>query len=138
GRLGNYTVTQTSGTLTVTIASASVYVLNAQATSGALTISGNASIKLPGTLVVDSGSASAILASGNAQVTAAGGVLVAGGVSKTGSASVNKTGTPGATGDPLAALAAPTPPSYTGAPIAENLSGNAVATINPGLYSQIN
>jgi hypothetical protein len=132
-RLGNYTVTVTNGTLTV---SASVYVLNSQST-GALTISGNATINLPGTLVVDSTSSSAILASGNAKITAAGGVLVAGGVSKSGNASVTKTGTPGATGDPLASLAAPTPPSFTGTPIAETLSGNSTATISQGLYSQI-
>jgi hypothetical protein len=70
-------------------------------------------------------------------VTATGGVLVAGGVQKSGNAGVTKTGAPAATGDPLANLAGPTPPSYTGAPISESISGNTVATINPGLYSQI-
>ena len=132
----NYNITFVPGTLTVTLVPSSVYVLNAQSTSGALTISGNATINLPGALVVDSTS-SAILASGNAKITAAAGVQVVGGVSKSGNASVTKTGTPGATGDPLASLAAPTPPSYTSAPTAETLSGNSTATISQGLYSQI-
>ena len=47
-----------------------------------------------------------LTASGNAQVTAAS-LLVEGGVSKSGKAIVTKTGTPGATGDPLAGLAVP-------------------------------
>jgi uncharacterized delta-60 repeat protein len=132
----NYAISYVAATLNVTLAANSVYLLNASA-SGALSMSSNAAIHLPGTLIVDSTSASAISASGNAQVTATGGVLVAGGVQKSGNASVTKTGTPGATGDPLANLAGPTPPSYTGTPISESIGANTVATINPGLYSQI-
>jgi hypothetical protein len=132
----NYAITFVSGTLRVTLAPNSIYVLNSSA-SGALTMSSNASIRLPGTLIVDSSSTSAISASGNALVTASGGVLVAGGVQKSGNAQVTKTGTPGATGDPLANLAGPTPPNYSGPPISENINGSTVATINPGWYSQI-
>ena len=124
-------------TVAVNLIANSIYVVNAQATSGALTISGNASIKLPGALVVDSSSGSAILAGGNANITAAAGILVTGAVSKSGNANVTKTGTPAATSDPLASLPAPTPPSYTGTPIAENLTGNSTASISQGLFSQI-
>ena len=113
-----------------------IYVLDPTA-GGALSLSGNADINIGGTLVVDSSnSSSAISASGNAQVTAKSGVLVVGGVSKSGNAVVSKTGTPGATGDPLAGLAYPTA-SYSGTPISESLSGNSTASISPGLYSQI-
>ena len=109
-----------------------IYVLD-PTVGGALTLSWNASINTLGNVVVDSSSSSAILASGNAKVTAAA-VQVMGGVSKSGNASVTKTGTPGATGDPLAGLTAPT---YSGTPISKILSGNSTATINPGVYSQI-
>ena len=87
-------------------------------------------------LVVDSSASTAIVASGNAKVTAAG-VQVEGGVSKSGNAVVTKTGDPGATGDPLAGLAEPAVPGTGAARLAESLSGNSTATINPGLYSQI-
>jgi hypothetical protein len=110
----------------------SIYVLDATA-GGALSLSGNATINVSGSVVVDSSSSSAIKASGNAQVTAAA-VLVAGGVSRSGNASVTKTGPPGSTGDPLAGLIAPT---YSGTPVSEVLSGNSSATISQGVYSQI-
>src|SRR5262249_39229329 len=70
-------------TQTVALPVGSIFVLNSQA-SGALTVSGNATVNLPGTLVVDSTSPSAISASGTSQITAAGGTLVVGGLSKTG------------------------------------------------------
>ncbi|MFI5455458.1 MAG: MBG domain-containing protein, partial [Isosphaerales bacterium] len=130
----DYTITYVAGNLTVTTSAGSVYVLD-KALNGAVTISGNATIKLPGDLVVDSSSTSAIVASGNASVTALS-VQVGGGVSKIGNASVTKTGTPGATGDPLSGLAAPTVPGY-GIPISESLAGNSNATISQGAYSQI-
>ena len=101
--------------------SESIYILDATA-GGALSLSGNATINVSGSVVVDSSSSSAIKASGNAQVTAAA-VLVAGGVSRSGNASVTKTGPPGSTGDPLAGLTAPT---YSGTPVSETLSGNSV------------
>ena len=59
----------------------SVYVLNTTA-SGALTLSGNAVINIPGLVQVDSSSTSALSASGNAQITA-GSIQVVGGVQKT-------------------------------------------------------
>ena len=132
--LSNYSIGYVNGTLTVNLSpsGASIYVLDATA-GGALNLSGNASINIAGNVVVDSNTSSAILATGNARVTA-GQVLVVGGVSKSGNASVTKTGTPGAMGDPLAGLTAPT---YSGSPISEILSGNSTATINPGVYSQI-
>jgi hypothetical protein len=132
----NYMFAFVNGTLTVTTLVGSIYVLDPTA-GGALTLSGNAAINTAASLVVDSSASTAILASGNAKVTAAS-VLVQGSVSKSGNASVTKTGTPAATGDPLGALVEPTPPSYSGSAVAETLSGNATATINPGLYSQIN
>ena len=131
----DYTISYVAGTLTITLSTPGtgfIYVLDPTA-GGALTLSGSASINTLGNVVVDSSSSSAILASGNAKVTATA-VQVVGGVSKSGNASVTKTGTPGATGDPLAGLTAPT---YSGTPISEILSGNSTATINPGDYSQI-
>ncbi|MGA2256854.1 MAG: Ig-like domain repeat protein, partial [Thermoguttaceae bacterium] len=136
GSLSNYSVTLTNGTLTVTTLVGSMYVLDPTA-GGALSLSGNAEINTSGNVVVDSNSTSAILASGNATVTAAS-VQVVGGVSKSGNAKVTKTGAPSATGNPLAGLAAPTVPTYTGSPVTESLSGNTTATISQGSYSQIN
>ena len=138
---GNYTITYATGTLTVTTAANSIYVLDGTA-AGALTLSGNASINTTtGNVVVDSSSASAISASGNAQVTAVS-VQVVGSVSKSGNAKVTKTGTPSATGDPLANLGLAVPAIPTGAAyntaVAENLSGNSTATISQGYYSTIN
>src|SRR5207253_1236689 len=93
-------------TLTVTLPLQSAYILNSAA-SGAVTASGNATVKLPGGLVVDSASPTAVLASGSAQVNVGGAVLVVGGVSSSGHAAVTKTGTPPLTNDPLAALPLP-------------------------------
>ena len=131
----NYTFTFTNGTLTVTVMAGSVFVLNGSA-SGAISVSGNASINIPGNLVVDSNSGTAISASGNAQVHAAG-IQVVGGVQKSGNATIS-TYTTGAAvvADPLGGLAAPVVPSY-GTAIAESLSGNSNATISQGAYSQI-
>jgi hypothetical protein len=131
----NYTISYVAGKLTVILSApsaGSLYVLDPSA-GGALNLAGNANVSITGNVVVDSGSSSAILASGNAKVTAAQ-VLVGGGVSKSGNASVTKTGTPGATGDPLAGLTAPT---YSGTGTSEILRGNSTATISPGVYSQI-
>ncbi len=125
-----------TGTINAATAGNSIYVLD-PTVSGALTLSGNASINTTtGNVVVDSSSASAISASGNAQVTAAT-VQVVGGINNSGNAKVTKTGTPGATGDPFSSLVQPAVPSYspTGA---ENLGGNSTATISQGSYSTIN
>ena len=130
----NYTLNFTPSTLTVSLASGSVYVLDASA-GGALNLSGNATLSVDGVLVVDSSNTNAVKASGNAVVTAAGGFQVVGGVSASGKASVPApTGQPGATGDPLASLAAPTKGTVLPA---VNVSGRTSQTINPGTYSSI-
>ena len=72
-------------TFTVTVAP-SVLILDPTA-GGALTLSGNASINIPGAIVVDSSSSSALSASGNAAVNASA-IDVHGGVQKSGNASV--------------------------------------------------
>jgi hypothetical protein len=144
---GTYTVTVTvtdpvgSGvtpwdlvqSFTVTVAP-SVFILDPTA-GGALSLSGNASINISGGVYVDSGSSSALTASGNAKITAPL-IDVHGGVQKSGNATVSPAPTTGApvVADPLIGLTAP---SYSGSPVSENLSGNSKATINPGVYSQI-
>jgi hypothetical protein len=130
----NYTISYAPGTLTITVGG-SIYVLD-PTVGGALTLSSSAAINTAGNVVVDSTSSTAVIASGNAKVTAAS-VQVAGGVSKSGNASVTKTGNPSATGNPFASLPEPAVPSYSGNPTAENVGGSSSATISQGLYSQI-
>ena len=131
----NYTFTFIKGTLTVTALAGSVLVLNGSA-SGAVTVSGNASINIPGNLVVDSSSVTAISASGNAQIRAAG-IQVVGNVQKSGNATISAyTSGTAAVADPFGGLPAPTIPSY-GAAISASFSGNSTATISQGAYSQI-
>jgi hypothetical protein len=126
------------GTVSVTVgSSASIFVLNSTA-SGALSISGNGQINIPGNLVVDSNSATAVIVSGNATVSAAS-ISVVGGVKSSG----NTHFTPGpVTGvgvvvDPLASLAAPSV-SGSSPPPPINVGGSTSLTINPGLYTHIN
>jgi hypothetical protein len=133
GVLGNYDITYNTADFTIITVAGSVFVLNPQV-SGAFTISGNASLSTGGTLFVDSSSSTAISASGNAQVTATGGVLVVGGVRNSGNADVIKTGTPATTVDPYSRLVAPT---ASGTVMSVNLGGNSTQTVNPGTYSQI-
>jgi hypothetical protein len=130
---GNTTFLGSSATLTETV-TPSILVLNPTA-GGALSLSGNASINIPGTVVVDSSSKTALTESGNASVKAAG-IQVVGGVIKSGNATWSPTPVTGATAvpDPLAALAAPTTGTAQGS---VNLSGNSSRTINPGIYTQI-
>ena len=121
---------------TITIGQ-SIIVLDPSA-GGALTISGNASIKMTGGVYIDSSSTSALSASGNAQITASV-IDVKGGVSKSGNAAFNPTPVTKAASvsDPLAGLPIPSTTglsnygSYT-------QSGNSTATISAGIYSQIN
>jgi hypothetical protein len=135
GKLSDYNPTPSYGTLTVTIPSQSVYVLNATA-SGALTASGNAVVKLPGGVYVDSSSASAIVASSKAQVNVGGAVLVVGGVSLSGTASCTKTGTPPTTVDPFGNLPLPSVSGLTNYG-AVSVSGTSTQTLNPGIYTSI-
>ncbi len=144
---GTYTVTITGAdpiasqvaawdlvqTFTVSVAP-SVFVLNASS-SGALSLSGSAGINIPGAVVVDSKSASAISASGNTQLRAAV-IDVAGGVQQSGKASVSPAPTTGVSrSDPIAGLM---PPSPAGLPYygSVKLTGGT-RTIDPGIYSQI-
>jgi hypothetical protein len=103
--------------------------------SGALTLSGNGSMTLPGLVQVDSNSASALTASGNAGVTA-GSINVVGGVNASGHSSFNPTPHTGAAymADPLAGLQAPL---LSGTPMSVNLSGQQSLLIHSGIYSQI-
>ena len=78
--------------------------------SGALSLSGNASINIAGIVYVDSSSSNALSASGNAKVTAAA-ILVHGGVKKTGNASLSPAPV---TGAPVLAVASLPLPSTTG------------------------
>lgn len=131
--VGNYAITYRNGTLTVGIHADSIYVLDATA-SGAPSVSGNASLKIVGDLVVDSSASGAITAGGNATVSA-GSVRVQGGISVGGNANVaTPQGKPGSLGDPFAGLAVPTAGASLGS---VNLGGNATLTISPGVYSQI-
>jgi hypothetical protein len=113
----------------------SIYVLNPTA-SGAVTLSGNSSIKILGPVVVDSSSSSAISAGGNSQLTASA-VDVLGGITKNNTATV---GIPPATGvsvsDPLAGLASPSTTGLTNYG-SVSLAGSSSLTICQGIYSQI-
>jgi hypothetical protein len=124
-----------SSSTTVTVAPLrSIYVLN-PTVGGALTVSGNASINIPGVVEVGSNSATALSASGNASVTASA-IQVVGGAQASGTATFSSgpaTGT-ASVADPLAALAAPGSAAAQGS---VNLTGTATLTINTGVYSQI-
>jgi hypothetical protein len=112
-----------------------VLVLNPTA-SGAVTLAGNASVKIPGIVAVDSSSSAAISAGGNSQLAAAT-IDVLGGVKTSGSATVSPAATTGVSfPDLLAGLA---PPSTTGLTNygSFSLAGSSSQTINPGIYSQI-
>jgi len=138
----DYAITYVPGTLSITPATLGagfIYVLDPTA-GGALSLSGNATINVAqagGNVYVDSSSASAVMASGNAQVKAAA-IQVHGGVQKSGNALFGPapvTGAP-AVPDPLASLPLPGAPSLP-SDGAENVSGNSVVKINPGIYSKI-
>jgi hypothetical protein len=140
--VGTYTVTATvtdngnlsaSRTFSVTVADA-IYILNLTA-SGALTVSGNANLNLPGPITVDSGSSSALVASGNASITASQ-INVAGGAGRSGNAALNPAATTHASVVPDAFAALPIPSNGT-AQGTVSLSGNQSLTINPGKYAQI-
>jgi hypothetical protein len=142
---GSYTVTITAAdpvasgvtawslvrTFSVTVAP-SLFVVNATA-SGALTLSGNASVKIPGAIVVDSTSTTAISAIGNTLLTASV-IDVAGGVQRAGTATISPApATNLSVNDPFASLAGPCP---SGTLSSVSLTKGS-QTINPGIYSQI-
>ncbi len=128
----NYTFAYVNGTLT--IVSAGILVLNPTA-SGALTVSGNSVINETANVFVDSSSPTAIVASGNASITAAA-TEVVGGVQITGHPTFLPAPLTGVTAmaDPFMSLAAPSGGTLQGA---VNLGGNSSLTINPGVFSSI-
>ena len=134
--LANYVISLVDGTLTVTpVASIQPTILVLDRTaSAALSITGNASIKISGAVQVNSNARNALQASGNAQVTAAA-IGVVGKYQKSGNASLHPTPTTGVAvvPDPLAGL--PIPGSSG---TAQNIvfAGGSHA-LKPGLYSKI-
>jgi hypothetical protein len=110
----------------------SIFVLNPTA-SGALTLSGNASINIPGEVIVDSSSPTALTASGNAQLNATV-VDMRGGFQKTGNATISPAPSTGVSiNDPLASLGGP---GASGTPVPINFS-KGTQSISQGVYSQI-
>jgi hypothetical protein len=113
-----------------------ILVLNSTA-SGALSLTGNASINIPSTLVVDSNAKAALSVSGNAAVEA-GSIHIVGGFSTTGNATLNPTPSAGAASvpDPLATLTGPGTAGLTNYG-SVTLAGSKSLTISPGIYSSI-
>jgi hypothetical protein len=131
-------LTSFSSLLTVTI-NQSILVLDPTA-GGALNLSGSASIKVAGNVIVDSNSTSALQASGAPSITAAA-IQVVGRVTKSGGPTFSPAPATGAAvvTDPLAALDGSTGPSTSGLTNygPANIGGNRTQTLNPGIYSQI-
>jgi hypothetical protein len=126
---GNFQASSAALTQNVTL---SMYVLN-QNDSGALRVSGHARIILPGNLIVDSKSQSALIASDHAQITAAS-IQVVGGY-QDGQAALTPAPVTGVAvvADPLAGLVAPTGGTFQGSVSLRHGS----LTINPGIYTSI-
>jgi hypothetical protein len=142
----NYAITYVPGTLTVSIPN-SIYVLGRQSCddgNNGLIESGNASINVPGVVVVEPGSREAIEVRGMSSLTASS-VQVVGGTDIDGKATVSPAPTHiTSPGDPLAGLPALTAASIAGLTNYISLgqgfvkvAGNTVKTINPGIYSGI-
>jgi hypothetical protein len=131
----NYSIAFISGALTVSIPTGSFYVL-APSASGALTLSGSATINSPGVVEVDSTSSTAIVASGTASVKAQS-IGVVGGTKLTGSAYLSPAAVKVPSfGDPLAALPVPSTAGLSNLG-SINVAGTTSETINPGIYTQI-
>src|SRR5262249_24766438 len=124
-----------SSTTTALAPAASLYILSPTA-SGALTMSGNASINVPGIIEVESSSSSAISASASGAITATS-IQVVGGVKATRSAKLNPGATTGVSsvGDPLAGLAAPSVSGTSHGAL--SVAGSSSVTIDPGIYKSI-
>jgi hypothetical protein len=134
---GSTTFLGSAAVLTLTV-TPSILVLDPSA-GGALTVSGNAGISVPGAVVVDSNSKTALTANGNASVKA-GSIQVVGGVSKSGNATLSPAATTGVAvvADPLAGLVVPVASTLgLTSQGSVSLSGNSTKTISPGIYSQI-
>jgi hypothetical protein len=148
GQTGDF-LGSTSSSLTETI-SQSILVLNGTV-NGSLKLSGNASINVPGNVIVDSSSTSALTESGNAAIKAAS-IQVVGGVSTSGTVTLSPAAVTGITpvANPLAYLTGPSTSgltnygavSYTNGSYTLNsgiytsirASGTASLTLNPGIY----
>ena len=126
-----FTISQASS-----ITPGSIYVLDPTA-GGALTLSGNAGINIPGNLVVDSNSSSALSASGNATVHAAV-ISVHGNVKTSGNATLSPTPFTGISSiaDPLASLPLPSLTGLTNYG-AVSVAGNTTVTLSPGIYASV-
>jgi uncharacterized delta-60 repeat protein len=113
----------------------SMYILNATA-NGALSLAGSASINIPGNLIVDSNSSTALTESGTASITAAS-IQVVGGVSLKGSATVSPAATTGvaSVANPLASLSGPSTTGLTNYGAVSYSKGSY--TLNPGIYTSI-
>jgi len=112
----------------------SIYVLDPTA-RGALTLSGNASLNVPGLVQVNSTSSAAVLVSDSAQLTASV-IDVAGGFKQKDNATMSVTPATGVSvADPLAGLTAPSTTGLTNYGSVNLKSGSL--TINPGIYSEI-
>jgi len=111
----------------------SIFVLD-PAASGALTVTGGATLSVTGDVVVDSNSPSALTASGTSLISAAQ-ILVTGGVSASNGAVLSPAPTTGVARlpDPLAGL--PVPPSSL--PVQGSVNAKSSVTIQPGIYTQI-
>jgi hypothetical protein len=114
-----------------------LYVLDAKA-NRALSAVAKSQVNIPGPILIDSNSSSALYAQDTAQITATT-IQVVGGPSINGKATVSPTPTTGITpfADPLASL---TGPSTNGLPNNGSVSfkDNAKHTIYPGIYGYIN
>jgi hypothetical protein len=121
----------TTGTVTVLV---SIVALDRSAAS-TVDVSNGAIINIPGALVVDSSSSTALTASGSAHVTA-GSILVVGNFRRTGTASLQPNPTTGALVVPDA-FSGLTPP--TGGTQRQPVNATSgTLTIFPGVYSRIN
>ncbi len=136
---GDATFATSATTITITTVVAD-YVMSGSA-NGALSLSGSASIDIPGVLEVNSGSSTALSLAGTASV-AASSIQIVGGYHNTGSGGITPTPTPApSVADPLAYLPVPsasTNPSTTGLmTYGAVVYSSGSHTLYPGIYSEI-
>jgi hypothetical protein len=137
--LGNANLAPNATTITTTTVVAD-YVLSGTA-NGAVSLSGSASIDLPGVLEINSSSSTALSLAGSASVTASS-IQIVGGYHNTGSGGITPTPTHlSSFGDPLAYLPVPsasTTPSTTGlASFGAAIYSSGSHPLSPGIYSEI-
>jgi hypothetical protein len=139
GVVGSYTRSATASGITVPaifrLKNEQLVIALDPSASGALSLSGNASINIAGVVDVDSRSSSALSASGNARVTAAA-IRVHGGVRKSGNVSLSPAPVTGAGVLAVASLPLPGTTGMTNYG-SVSLAGNSIRTIRPGIYRSI-